>query len=88
MRVKLEYGKTGLEVTLPDERVMRTLAYKNATPLTDPAGDLQQVLDRPQASEPLRTKLLTGVRGVTFRFMTPKRRWQPISADSWSCCPI
>ena len=30
MRVRLEYGRTGLEVDLPAERVVRTLAYKNA----------------------------------------------------------
>lgn len=53
MRVKLEYGKTGLEVTLPDERVMRTLAYKNAVPLADPVGELKQVLERPTGAPSL-----------------------------------
>lgn len=53
MRVKLEYGKTGLEVTLPDDRVMRTLAYKNAVPLADPVGDLQQVLEKPNGTPSL-----------------------------------
>lgn len=53
MRVKLEYGKTGLEVTLPDERVMRTLAYKNAVPLADSKGELQKVLDRPTGTRSL-----------------------------------
>ena len=46
MRVKLEYGKQGLEVELPTERVVRTLAYKDAAPLSDPTGDL----DRDSAS--------------------------------------
>jgi len=36
MRVRLEYARTGLEVDLPDERVVRSLAYKNAEPLADP----------------------------------------------------
>jgi nickel-dependent lactate racemase len=53
MRVKLEYGKTGLEVTLPDDRVMRTLAYKNATPLADPVGELNRVLAAPNGTPSL-----------------------------------
>ena len=36
MRVRLEYARTGLEVELPAERVVRTLAYKDAPPLADP----------------------------------------------------
>jgi len=53
MRVKLEYGKTGLEVELPTERVVRTLAYKNAVPLTDPVAELEQVLAAPIGTAPL-----------------------------------
>ena len=37
--------------------------------------DHWQVLDRPQATEPLHTKLLTGIRGVSFRFLAPSRTW-------------
>lgn len=47
MRVKLEYGKTGLEVDLPDERVVRSLAYKEAIPLPDPNGSFRQTLVQP-----------------------------------------
>src|SRR5262249_35031038 len=47
MRVHLEYGRTGLEVELPDERVVRTLAYKDAQPLADPAASLRKVLEKP-----------------------------------------
>lgn len=53
MRVKLEYGKQGLEVELPDERVVRTLAYKNAPPLPDPAAELNRVLAEPIGAPPL-----------------------------------
>ena len=53
MRVKLEYGRTGLEVELPTERVTRTLAYKNSIPLADPLAELQQVLDHPSGTPPL-----------------------------------
>ena len=53
MRVKLEYGRTGLVVELPDERVVRTLHYKDAPPLSDPVAELRQVLDRPNGTAPL-----------------------------------
>ncbi len=53
MRVRLEYGKTGMEVELPDERIVRTLAYKNAAPLPDPQAALKQVLTSPTGSPPL-----------------------------------
>lgn len=33
------------------------------------------VLDRTQATEPVRVKLLGGVRSVKYRFMTPARDW-------------
>lgn len=53
MRVRLEYGRRGLEVELPDERVVRTLVYKDAPPLADPDGALAEVLDRPNGAPPL-----------------------------------
>jgi nickel-dependent lactate racemase len=53
MRVKLEYGRTGLIAELPAERVVRTLHYKDAPPLADPAANLHEVLDRPNGTSPL-----------------------------------
>jgi nickel-dependent lactate racemase len=53
MRVKLEYGTTGLEVDLPDARITRTLAYKDAPPLEKPAESLAHCLARPTGSPPL-----------------------------------
>ncbi|MBL9093852.1 MAG: nickel-dependent lactate racemase [Planctomycetaceae bacterium] len=53
MRVKLEYGKVGLEVELPTERVVRTLAYKDAVPLADPVAELERVLAAPLGTAPL-----------------------------------
>ena len=35
MRVTLEYGRSGLDVELPDASVVRTLSYKSADPLAD-----------------------------------------------------
>ncbi len=53
MRVRLEYGRTGLDVDLPDRPGMRTLAYKNATPLPDPDAALRAVLENPTGTPPL-----------------------------------
>jgi lactate racemase len=53
MRVKLEYGRTGMAVDLPDERVVRKLAYKDAPPLVDPVGVLQDVIAHPTGTPPL-----------------------------------
>lgn len=53
MRVRLEYGRTGLQAELPGERVVRKLAYKDAEPLPDPVASLQQVLDFPTGTASL-----------------------------------
>jgi nickel-dependent lactate racemase len=53
MRVKLEYGRTGLLAELPDERIVRTLHYKEAPPLPNPRGSLLNVLNQPTGTAPL-----------------------------------
>ena len=53
MRVKLEYGRQGLYANLPDERIVRTLSYKDAAPLADPGAALLEVLNHPIGSLPL-----------------------------------
>lgn len=53
MRFHLEYGRTGLDVDLPGDRVVRTLAYKDAAPLADPAAALAERLARPTGAAPL-----------------------------------
>jgi nickel-dependent lactate racemase len=47
MRITLEYGKTGLEVELPDDRVVGPLAIKPAPPLADPVAVLRRKLLAP-----------------------------------------
>lgn len=47
MRVRLEYAREGLEVELPDDRVVRELAYKDAAPLANPHAELARVLEQP-----------------------------------------
>lgn len=53
MRVKFEYGRTGLVAELPDERIVRTLHYKDAPPLPDPRASLLEVLTRPNGTASL-----------------------------------
>jgi nickel-dependent lactate racemase len=53
MRVKFEYGRRGLVADLPDERIVRTLSYKDATPLADPRAALLEVLSKPIGTPPL-----------------------------------
>jgi len=53
MRVHLEYGRTGLDVELPDRSVVRTLSYKPVSPLTDPNAALRAVLHAPTGAPPL-----------------------------------
>jgi nickel-dependent lactate racemase len=53
MRIKFEYGRQGLYAELPDERIVRTLRYKDAPPLADPRASLLAVLEKPNGTPPL-----------------------------------
>ena len=53
MRMRLEYGRTGLEIELPDDRTVHTLRYKEVPPLPDPAAALREVLAHPRGTPPL-----------------------------------
>src|SRR5262245_11828642 len=53
MRVKLDYGRHGLEVELPDDRLVGPLAIRSVPPLADAAGARRQSLERPIGSPPL-----------------------------------
>jgi nickel-dependent lactate racemase len=53
MKVTLDYGRTGLEVTLPDDRTVGPLSIKNAQPLADPEKALLDSLANPIGTKPL-----------------------------------
>jgi lactate racemase len=53
MQVSLDYGKTGLTVTLPDENVIGVLRHRAAPPLTDPVTTVQVALRNPIGAKPL-----------------------------------
>ena len=64
MRVRLEYGRDGLEVDLPDTHVVRSLAYKHVQPLPDPRQSLIDALGAPIGSPSL-AHIAAGKRSVT-----------------------
>lgn len=54
MKITLDYGKTGLDVTIPDDRLVAPpLSIQPAMPLADPEGALAEVLRNPVGSPPL-----------------------------------
>jgi nickel-dependent lactate racemase len=54
MQITLDYGKTGLPVTLPDDRLIAPpLAIRPANPLPDPEAALESALARPIGARPL-----------------------------------
>ena len=54
MNVTLDYGKTGLSVTLPDDRLIAPpLAIRPAPPLADPEAALAAALADPIGTRPL-----------------------------------
>ena len=44
MRVTLDYGRTGLDVELPDDRTLPPLEIKPAPPLPDPDAAVAEAL--------------------------------------------
>jgi nickel-dependent lactate racemase len=53
MRITLDYGRTGLPVDLPDERVVGPLAIRPAPPLADPVAAVARALAHPSGTPPL-----------------------------------
>jgi nickel-dependent lactate racemase len=53
MRITLDYGRTGLEVRLPRERVIGPLAIRDAEPLPDPEAAIAKAIREPIAGPPL-----------------------------------
>lgn len=53
MKIQLDYGRLGLTVELPDERVVGPLAIHPAAPLQDPIAAIESAIRHPIGSEPL-----------------------------------
>jgi lactate racemase len=54
MKITLDYGKTGLEVSLPEDRLLAPpLAIRDVQPLANPVADLEALLLNPIGAKPL-----------------------------------
>jgi nickel-dependent lactate racemase len=53
MRINLDYGRTGLEVELPEDRLVGPLTIRPAAPLADPEAAIAHALSQPVGSKPL-----------------------------------
>lgn len=53
MRIKMDYGKTGLMVDLPNDKVIGPLEIKNANPLANQSQAISDALANPIGSKPL-----------------------------------
>ena len=53
MRIQLDYGRNGLEVELPDERIVGPLAIRPAEPIPNPEQAIEQAILNPIGSAPL-----------------------------------
>ena len=54
MRVHLAYGRSGLDVDIPDRNLAGVLSMPGAPVIPDPERDLRQSLERPRGGKPLR----------------------------------
>jgi lactate racemase len=53
MQITLDYGRTGLNVSLPDDRIVGPLAIRPAAPLADPAAAIEHSVTHPIGARPL-----------------------------------
>lgn len=63
MRLTLDYGKTGLEVEIPDKNVVGPLELQPTVPLETPGEALRAVLENPTGAAPL-AELARGKRSA------------------------
>src|SRR3984957_4825935 len=63
MRIKLDYGRTGLDVDLPDDRVVGPLAIRPAPPLAAPVAAIEAALANPIGSRPF-SEIVRGRRNA------------------------
>jgi lactate racemase len=55
MRITLDYGRTGLEVQLPEDHIIGPLAIKPMIPLADPEAAIAEAMERTIGTPPLAT---------------------------------
>lgn len=71
MQIQLAYGKSGLPLVLPDDWPITVVEPRYIPALPDPAGALQQALQQPIHSAPLRERAQAGRKvGIIFSDIT------------------
>jgi nickel-dependent lactate racemase len=71
MKIKLAYGKTGLEIELPDELDVTVVEPQYVPSLPDPEAALREALKSPIESPPLRELVQPGSKvGIVFNDIT------------------
>ncbi len=63
MRIQIAYGKTGLEIVVPDNNLVKVLSMAPAAPLPHPEVSMAESLDDPIGSAPLK-KLASGAQSA------------------------
>jgi len=53
MRVRIDYGKSGLEVEIPEENLSEIISLKPAPPLAEPEDEVRTALEEPIGTPPL-----------------------------------
>src|SRR4030095_16413269 len=53
MNIRLDYGRTGLDVRLPDDVAVSVLEPSKGTPLDDPSAAIKAALAQPIGTKPL-----------------------------------
>jgi nickel-dependent lactate racemase len=53
VKIKLDYGRTGLDVNFPSERLVGPLAIKDVQPIANPGAELARALANPIGTPPL-----------------------------------
>ncbi len=53
MKIKIDYGKTGLWINVPDKNLIKILKMKASQPITDPLTAIKAALESPIDSPPL-----------------------------------
>ncbi|MGA9349436.1 MAG: lactate racemase domain-containing protein [Anaerolineae bacterium] len=71
MKIKLAYGKTGLEISLPDDVSVTVVEPEYVDGLLDQAGVVQDALRRPIGSPPLKALVKPSDKvGIAFSDIT------------------
>ena len=53
MKIKLDYGKTGLIIDFKGRKIAKLFAMAKSKPLSNPAGKIENALQKPIGTKPL-----------------------------------